>query len=258
MLDEDYEPVNPLKIENVPLSADNFTWEPNSLTGIKSIDNLKYDSYYILRVTGMTDANGFPAEPFVWFFKTLARPVVTGVSPASGLKNSLVTQPIGMSFDKPMKTDTVSTPLNAGVNAGNVKLYKVVGAVVDTATDPQVTLADFTWADDHKSFIASTAVALEPNQKYYVEYSLDNIKDSRENSIAAAGYEGWYFTTSQQTGIKTVSPLPGEKDVQPCANIVIELENAPDTNPYPTVTVEVMDGETGTVITGVVTPWGSW
>ncbi|MFA5637234.1 MAG: Ig-like domain-containing protein, partial [Anaerovoracaceae bacterium] len=140
VLDADYEEDPLLKIVNVPL-ADNFTWASDYLLGINIEGNLEYDSYYILRVTGMTDANGSPVEPFVWFFKTLARPVVMGVSPASGLKNSLVTQPIGMSFDKPMKTDTVSTALSAGVNAGNVKLYKVAGETVDTGTDVQVTLA---------------------------------------------------------------------------------------------------------------------
>ncbi|MGI6444892.1 MAG: Ig-like domain-containing protein [Candidatus Ozemobacteraceae bacterium] len=258
VLDEDYEPVNPLKIENVPLSADNFTWEPNSLTGIKSIDNLEYDSYYILRITGMTDANGFSVKPFVWFFKTVARPVVTGVSPASGFDNALVNQAISMSFDKPMKTDTVSTPLSDGLSVDNIKLYEVADETVDTATDHQIALIGFTWAADHASFIALPGEELESDTKYYVEYSKENIRDARENALDEPGSDkaGWYFITSQNNGIKRVSPIQGEKDVQPNRDIVIELESVPEEGgTYPEVTVEVMDGENGTPITDVATPW---
>ncbi|MCK9466610.1 MAG: Ig-like domain-containing protein, partial [Thiopseudomonas sp.] len=234
-----------VNVVEVPITS--FDWVDNLLyvrTGV----NLEYDSYHVLRVDGLTNAVGDALDPYNWYFKTLARPQVIGVSPASGLNKSLITQPISMSFDKEMMTETISDALIAGASAGSVKLYEVTGAVVATATDPLVPLADFTWAADYKSFIASPAETLKPNQKYYVEYSLADIQDTRENSIAASGYDGWYFTTSQQTDISRISLKSGGTAVDNLfdapinSDVVVDfvaplLDNQPDQQNSVTVTI---------------------
>ncbi|MGI6444878.1 MAG: Ig-like domain-containing protein [Candidatus Ozemobacteraceae bacterium] len=157
-----------------------------------------HNSVIEVAIAGLVDESGYEVPGYDFSFKTISRPTITENFPVSG--STLVTEPIVLTFSRPIATATVKLSLNGTelVHQGN---------------------ATYTWGPDVASptiLTVRTYEKLTYNTAFQVQVApaagFGSIKDTLDNDLDPA-VKTFDFTTVGQTLIAAVEPKQNETNV---------------------------------------------